>query len=103
MLVFNCKFVLYPVSVSKKFISLRPPGLISRNTRGCVTRSDKSEVYAKAAMDFIALAAQATGFVLWPLMDADAYYNMWVIPPTIFAISCGYWENYTSKYSIFGK
>nr|XP_018916999.1 PREDICTED: uncharacterized protein LOC109044007 isoform X3 [Bemisia tabaci] len=76
--------------------------LISRNTRGCVTRSDKSEVYAKAAMDFIALAAQATGFVLWPLMDADAYYNMWVIPPTIFAISCGYWENYTSKYSIFG-
>uniref|UniRef100_A0A1B6CU26 chitin synthase n=1 Tax=Clastoptera arizonana TaxID=38151 RepID=A0A1B6CU26_9HEMI len=75
--------------------------LVSRNTKGCTTRSEKTEVYMKALVDMVAIAAQATGFVLWPLLEGNDRPNLWLIPATLFCISCGYWENFVSKNSIF--
>ncbi|XP_065208101.1 chitin synthase chs-2-like isoform X5 [Planococcus citri] len=77
--------------------------LTSRNARGVSTRSDKSELYAKIAMDVIAVGAQTTGFVLWPLLEKQRDpVELIIIPITLFLVSCGYWENYVTKYSLFG-
>nr|WPA93971.1 chitin synthase 1 [Cacopsylla chinensis] len=76
--------------------------LISRNTRGITKGSEKSEVYLKAMMDMIAVSAQATGALLWPLLEGHNDPWLWLIPPALFCVSCGYWENYTTKHSIFG-
>lgn len=77
--------------------------LVSRTTKGCKTNSEKSEVYAKVLMDLIAVGSQATGFFLWPLLHPEKQINTLVIPITVFCISCGYWENYTTKHTLFGK
>ncbi|XP_050429583.1 chitin synthase chs-2 [Adelges cooleyi] len=76
--------------------------LLSRTTKGCKTNSEKSEVYAKVLMDLIAVASQATGFFLWPLLHPEQQMNTFIIPITVFCISCGYWENYTTKHTLFG-
>jgi chitin synthase len=44
-----------------------------------------------------AIAAQATGFVVWPIIEQRA--DLWIIPIAIFLVSLGWWENYISKYS----
>lgn len=54
-------------------------------------------------MDLIAVGSQATGFFLWPLLHPEKQMNNLVIPITVFCISCGYWENYTTKNTLFGK
>nr|AFM38193.1 chitin synthase [Anasa tristis] len=76
--------------------------LLSRNTKGCTTGSEKTEVYMKAIVDAVALGAQATGFVVWPLLEGQHRPNLWLIPATLFCISCGWWENYVSKHSVLG-
>lgn len=60
-------------------------------------------MYAKVLMDLIAVGSQATGFFLWPLLHPEKQINSLVIPITVFCISCGYWENYTTKHTLFGK
>ncbi|BES88625.1 chitin synthase [Nesidiocoris tenuis] len=75
--------------------------LVSRNTKGCSSRSEKTEVYMKALVDIVALAAQATGFVVWPILEGGHRPNLWIIPATLFCISCGWWENFVSKHSVF--
>ncbi|KAK7872105.1 hypothetical protein R5R35_005181 [Gryllus longicercus] len=63
---------------------------------GMITRSKKETGrYFKGIIDIVAVAAQATGFVVWPLLE----YNdpvLWLIPVSIFLVSCGWWENYVS-------
>ena len=55
-------------------------------------------------MDVIAVGAQTTGFVLWPLLEKQRDpVELVIIPITLFLVSCGYWENYVTKYSLFGK
>lgn len=54
-------------------------------------------------MDIIAVGSQTTGFFLWPLLHPEKQMNNLVIPITVFCISCGYWENYTTKHTLFGK
>ncbi|XP_014282325.1 chitin synthase chs-2 isoform X2 [Halyomorpha halys] len=76
--------------------------LLSRNTKGCTTGSEKTEVYMKAVVDAVALGAQATGFVVWPILEGRERPNLWLIPATLFCISCGWWENYVSKHSVLG-
>nr|ADR73029.1 chitin synthase [Laodelphax striatellus] len=75
--------------------------LVSRNTKGCTSRSEKTEVYMKAMVDVVALCAQATGFVVWPALEGSLRPDLWVIPVALFCISCGWWENYVSKHSVF--
>lgn len=61
-------------------------------------------MYAKIAMDVVALGAQTTGFVMWPLLEKDKNpTELVIIPVTLFLVSCGYWENYVNKHSLFGK
>lgn len=76
--------------------------LLSRNTKGCTSGSEKTEVYMKAIVDAVALGAQATGFVVWPVLEGQHRPNLWLIPATLFCISCGWWENYVSKHSVLG-
>nr|CAD7258371.1 unnamed protein product [Timema shepardi] len=42
----------------------------------------------------LALTAQATGFVVWSLLEGGQKPELWLIPVTALMISCGWWENY---------
>lgn len=48
-------------------------------------------------MDLVAIGAQATGFVFWPIVEQKA--DLWIIPVSTVLISIGWWENYISKHS----
>lgn len=65
-------------------------GLLSRNNK-------ESSRFIKVIMDLVAISAQATGFIVWPIIENRA--DLWIIPVTILLISFGWWENYISKHS----
>ncbi|XP_067001404.2 chitin synthase chs-2 isoform X2 [Anabrus simplex] len=66
------------------------PGLL-----GMMSRTNKETGrFFKVIIDLVALAAQATGFVVWPLLEGRQKPELWLIPATVFLISCGWWENY---------
>ncbi|XP_076243610.1 hyaluronan synthase-like protein kkv [Calliopsis andreniformis] len=71
-------------------------GLLSRNKN-----KDESKRFVLVLIDMAALAAQGTSFFLWPLLD-NSRPSVWLIPPTLFLISCGWWENYVSMQSPVG-
>ncbi|XP_043252423.1 chitin synthase chs-2 [Colletes gigas] len=71
-------------------------GLLSRNKN-----KDESKRFVLVLIDIAALAAQGTSFVLWPLLDSSRP-SLWLIPPALFLVSCGWWENYVSMQSPFG-
>ncbi|XP_063901353.1 chitin synthase chs-2 isoform X2 [Zophobas morio] len=65
---------------------------------GLLSRSNKeSQRFLKVIIDLIAIAAQATGFVVWPIIEQRV--DLWIIPVAIFLVSLGWWENYISKHS----
>lgn len=69
------------------------PGIL-----GLLSRSNKeSQRFFKVIIDLVAIAAQATGFVVWPIIENKPH--LWVIPVSILLISVGWWENYASKHS----
>ena len=51
-------------------------------------------------IDLAAIAAQVTGFVVWPLLEDRPL--LWLIPVSALMTSCGWWENYVSTQSPFG-
>jgi hypothetical protein len=51
-------------------------------------------VYVKIAINSMALAAQITGLVVWPLLEIQEKPQLWVLPLATIFISCGWWENY---------
>ena len=57
---------------------------------------EKSKRFIKVIVDLVALAAQATGFVVWPLLEGREKPELWLIPFTVILISCGWWENYVN-------
>ncbi|XP_070172648.1 chitin synthase chs-2 isoform X2 [Polyergus mexicanus] len=71
-------------------------GLLSRNKS-----KDESKRFVPILVDIAALAAQATSFVLWPLLE-NSKHSLWLIPITLFLVSCGWWENYVSTQSRIG-
>lgn len=71
-------------------------GLLSRNKS-----KDESKRFVLVLVDIAALAAQATSFVLWPLLDSKR--SLWLIPVALILVSCGWWENYVSMQSRIGK
>ncbi|KAK2583486.1 hypothetical protein KPH14_009451 [Odynerus spinipes] len=71
-------------------------GLLSRNKN-----KDESKKYILVLVDLAALTAQATSFVLWPLLDTSRP-SLWIIPPALILVSCGWWENYVSMQSSIG-
>ncbi|RZC42525.1 chitin synthase 1, partial [Asbolus verrucosus] len=65
---------------------------------GLLSRSNKeSQRFLKVIIDLVAIAAQATGFVVWPIIERRA--DLWIVPIAIFLVSLGWWENYISKHS----
>lgn len=80
---------------NKIFFSLIQ-GLLSRNKK-----KDESR-FVLVLIDIAALVAQGTSFVLWPLLDSSRF-SLWLIPPSLFLVSCGWWENYVSTQSPIGK
>ncbi|XP_044020427.1 chitin synthase chs-2 isoform X2 [Aphidius gifuensis] len=71
-------------------------GLLSRNKN-----KDESRRFVLILVDFAALIAQASGFVIWPLIDGNKN-SLWIIPISLFLVSCGWWENYVSIQSPIG-
>nr|XP_033334462.1 chitin synthase chs-2 isoform X7 [Megalopta genalis] len=71
-------------------------GLLSRNKN-----KDESKRFVLVLIDIAALAAQGTSFFLWPLLDSSRP-SLWLIPPALFLVSCGWWENYISMQSPIG-
>uniref|UniRef100_T1PGZ3 chitin synthase n=1 Tax=Musca domestica TaxID=7370 RepID=T1PGZ3_MUSDO len=72
------------------------PGIL-----GLMSRTSKEgKRFAKMLVDLVALAAQVTGFVIWPLLENRK--ELWVIPVACLMISCGWWENYVDPQSSFG-
>ncbi|XP_025156937.1 chitin synthase chs-2 isoform X6 [Harpegnathos saltator] len=71
-------------------------GLLSRNKS-----KDESKRFVLVLVDIAALAAQATSFFLWPLLDSSRR-SLWLIPVALFLVSCGWWENYVSTQSRIG-
>lgn len=53
----------------------------------------------KVIIDLAAVAAQVTGFFVWPLLEDS--FELWLIPFACLMISCGWWENYVSSQSPF--
>jgi hypothetical protein len=53
-------------------------------------------------IDIVALAAQVTGFVVWPLIEGGQQPALWFIPLALFLTSFGWWENFVSKKSALG-
>lgn len=49
----------------------------------------------KIVIDVFAVSAQATAFVLWPLLTGDNI--LWAIAPACLLISLGWWENYVGS------
>nr|CAD7200070.1 unnamed protein product [Timema douglasi] len=66
------------------------PGLLGMLTRN----NEKSKRFIKMVIDLAALTAQATGFVVWSLLEGGQKPELWLIPVTALMISCGWWENY---------
>ncbi|CAL4108316.1 unnamed protein product, partial [Meganyctiphanes norvegica] len=74
------------------------PGLFALLSR---TKKD-DRMALKILVDLVALAAQLTGFVVWPIVEyksGSKSGNIWVIPIAIFLTSFGWWENYVDKHA----
>jgi chitin synthase len=51
-------------------------------------------------LDLIAVGCQATGFIIWPIVEAGPNRaKMWTVPVAIFLASAGWWENYVDRKS----
>lgn len=68
---------------------------------GLLSRTAKEGRRAiKVIIDIAAIAAQITGFVVWPLLENRP--TLWVIPIAALLTSCGWWENYVCTQSPIG-
>ncbi|XP_041976394.1 chitin synthase chs-2 isoform X2 [Aricia agestis] len=68
-------------------------GLLSRNSRD-------SKRFIKVIVDMVAIVAQVTGFIVWPLSENKPV--LWLIPISSLCISIGWWENYVTRRSPIG-
>ncbi|KAG8237767.1 hypothetical protein J437_LFUL017831 [Ladona fulva] len=50
-------------------------------------------------LDVLAIIAQGTGFVIWPLSEGGSKPQLWAIPFALLFISAGWWENFVSTNS----
>ena len=48
----------------------------------------------KVMMDLVAIGGQATGFVIWPIVEKG---STWTVPIAILLTSAGWWENYVDQ------
>jgi chitin synthase len=94
-------FVVLPELDSVKAAMLTNCLCVIPGMFGLLSRTSKEGRRAvKCLVDLAAIAAQVTGFVVWPLLENRPV--LWLIPVAAFMISCGWWENYVSPQSPFG-
>lgn len=68
---------------------------------GLLSRSSKEGRRAiKVIIDFLAISAQITGFVVWPLLENRPI--LWMVPVAAIMTSCAWWENYVCIHSPIG-
>lgn len=68
------------------------PGILNALTRD---RTDP-RFSMKIILDVLAVSAQATAFVVWPLLDGAPV--LWAIPVACVFASLGWWENFVSTF-----
>jgi len=56
--------------------------------------------YIRQAINGLALTAQITGFIIWPLFYCDSVTNSLLLPLALLFISCGWWENFFTSTKI---
>jgi chitin synthase len=78
-----------------KFIAFFIAGLLSEH--GSVNKA-----VLRIVIDIVALAAQISGFVVWPLIEGGRQPALWFIPLALLLTSFGWWENFVSKKSALG-
>jgi chitin synthase len=59
--------------------------------------------YITQGINGLALAAQVTGLVLWPVIYIYDESRIWVLPTAVMLISCGWWENFFTATKKSGK
>lgn len=68
---------------------------------GLLSRTSKEGRRAiKVIIDLVAISAQITGFVVWPLIENRPI--LWMIPVGAVMTSCAWWENYVCAQSPIG-
>ncbi|XP_037866580.1 chitin synthase chs-2 [Bombyx mori] len=67
------------------------PGILNAFSRD---RTD-SRYSIKLIIDVLAISAQATAFVVWPMLDGKPV--LWSIPVACLLVSLGWWENYVGS------
>ena len=71
-------------------------GMLSRNSR-------ESKRFLKTLIDVVAIGCQATGFIIWPIVEfGRGNSKAWTIPVAVFLTSFGWWENYVDRRSPWG-
>lgn len=69
------------------------PGILQACTRD---RTD-SNFYTYLVLDVLAISAQATAFVMWPLTEKKT--PLYLIPVACVLVSLGWWENYVDMFN----
>lgn len=64
------------------------PGILNAIARD----RNESQYVLKLILDVLGISAQATAFVVWPLLDGTP--ALWCIPFACLLISLGWWENF---------
>lgn len=67
------------------------PGIISMFSRNPASVEDNF----KMILDIISIVAQASSFVVWPLVEDNP--KLYMIPLSVILISLGWWENFVSE------
>lgn len=67
------------------------PGVLNALSRD----STEPRYIFKIILDVLAVSAQATAFVVWPLIKGDNI--LWTIPVACVFVSFGWWENYVGS------
>ncbi len=71
-------------------------GLMSRNSK-------EPRRFLKSLVDLLAIGGQATGFIIWPIVEfGHGNTTAWTVPVAIFLVSAGWWENYVDRRSPIG-
>jgi chitin synthase len=69
------------------------PAILSLMSR----HGKESKRWMKVMMDLVAIGGQATGFVIWPIVEKG---STWTVPIAILLTSAGWWENYVDRRSV---
>jgi hypothetical protein len=59
--------------------------------------------YVRQGINGLALAAQVTGFIIWPVFYYNEMPHSLLLPIALLFISCGWWENFFTATEIPDK